>query len=98
MASAVVRCELCELPVGQCPHTRPAQPAPSRAHHQILVSPSGTAHVPGCMHNTESRFDEWGEIRDVPNAWERIKTGQAIQANAGADRSRVATKVCSTCG
>ncbi|GAA2783865.1 hypothetical protein GCM10010470_17370 [Saccharopolyspora taberi] len=50
------------------------------------------------MHNTESRFDEWGEIRDVPNAWERIKTGQAIQANAGADRSRVATKVCSTCG
>ncbi|EQD87066.1 hypothetical protein A8924_1132 [Saccharopolyspora erythraea NRRL 2338] len=56
-----------------------------------------TAHLPGkCNHYGES-FDEWGEIHDEPNAWERIKTGEAIPVNAGADRARIARRVCFHC-
>lgn len=90
--------ERCELPVGQCEHTRPAL-ARSRPDHSnvVLLSPRNVAHLTGCSHNDESNLVGWGEIRDVPRAWERIGRGEVLKATGGENLGREARSRCLDC-
>lgn len=84
--------------VGQCEHTRVVTGRKTAVDHsRILVSPSRTAHLPGCPHNDESDLSEWGEIQDVPWAWERLGNGEQLGTNAGAVLERPAVVRCRDC-
>ena len=92
-------CELCDLPLDQCPHGRPGDGKSRREHvGEILVSPTGYAHLPGCMHkgNEDNDYSEWGLI-DTPGAWARLGNGEHIQATGGANTNLIATRRCLTC-
>ncbi|WP_143012998.1 hypothetical protein [Actinopolyspora mzabensis] len=98
MSSGESRCERCDLPVGQCEHTRKPKPAGQPAPALILISPAGMAHIPGCFHKGDDPdYSDWGEIRDVPRAWERIGNGDVIAANAGANVELRANQRCKDC-
>ncbi|RKT84612.1 hypothetical protein SAMN05421805_103551 [Saccharopolyspora antimicrobica] len=90
------RCELCDLPLGQCAHS--SRPRRSPQPDLILISPKGVAHVPGCQHKGDDPdFSRWAEIRDVPRAWEKLGNGEAISATGGAVPGLVAVSRCKDC-
>ncbi|MCP2262369.1 hypothetical protein LX15_006105 [Streptoalloteichus tenebrarius] len=97
MGTREPRCERCDLPIGQCEHTRRAS-APGRSPDVLLVSPTGTAHLPGgCAHKDDPDYSRWGEIRHVPQAWERLGNQEPIPVNGGANRQLVARVRCKDC-
>lgn len=98
MRSTEPRCERCDLPVGQCEHTRApkrqAQPEPDL----ILISPREMAHIPGCPHKGDDPdYSNWAEIRNIPRAWERIGNGEALDATGGANKNLQAKIRCKDC-
>ncbi|MCO1578948.1 hypothetical protein M8C13_24650 [Crossiella sp. SN42] len=93
----MARCERCDLPVGQCPHTR-RRVVVRTEPDLILVSRTNTAHLPGaCNHDAPPDYRGWGEIRGVPRAWERLGNAEAIPATGGDNPARVADKRCRHC-
>lgn len=87
----VERCELCDLIVGECEHTRVRSGRTKTADNTvILVSPSRTAHIHGCHHNDETELSNWGE-------WTRLGNGEKFTTNAGAILGRLAEHRCSDC-
>lgn len=92
-------CDLCDLPLEHCPHGRPEAVKPPAEHiGEILVSPTGYAHLPGCPHkgDDDNDYSEWGVI-ESRGAWTRLGNGEQIQATGGADANLVAARRCQTC-
>lgn len=94
----MTQCEICDLPISQCPHGRAeaARRAGPRVR-EILVSPTGLAHFPGCPHKADDEdYSRWGVI-ESDNAWSRLGNGESIKATGGASTELVATGRCTTC-
>ncbi|WP_433871051.1 hypothetical protein [Saccharopolyspora sp. CA-218241] len=87
------RCERCDLPVGQCEHTRPRVD-----HDVVLISPRKKAHLPGrCVHYNDTGMGDWGEIRGVVRAWERIGNGETLTATGGGNPALSTGSRCIDC-
>lgn len=93
-----MRCEICDLPLSQCPHGRPATAAKDLTRvRELMVSPNGLGHLPGCPHKGDDEdLSRWGEI-DLEHAWSRLGNGEQIQATGGASPGLVAIARCRTC-
>lgn len=91
-------CELCDLPRSQCPHGRAeASQARSIQARELLVSPAGLAHFPGCPHKGEDDdYSRWGVI-NLENVWTRIGNGEQIQATGGENPVLIARDRCRDC-
>ena len=74
-------CELCGLDRDQCEHgyaDRQAAMARPSPVNLVLVSPTNTAHFPGCPHKgDDGDLSDWGEIL-ITNAWERLGNADTI--------------------
>lgn len=68
----------------------------------ILISPTLTAHRPGCFHNDDrlirsGEHPGWGWIPEAaPERWLRVSPNHPLRATAG-DTSRSAKKRCGHC-
>ncbi len=94
------RCEKCDLPLAYCVHGRQARDAErARRVGWLEVSPARVAHYPGCPHKRDDPdFSRWGEIRENPAAaWDRLRNGDVVPADAGARVGLEATTRCRDC-
>ena len=93
-----VRCELCDLPLTQCEHGRPAPPRPS-VPQQLEVSPAHKAHFPGCPHKGDDEdLSRWGLITTgTAAAWQALGNRQVVATNAGSRVGLIANGRCTTC-
>lgn len=91
-------CELCELLLDHCPHGATAARNDRMASSRlVLVSPTGTAHFPGCYHKGDDPdFSQWGEI-DGPGIWQRLGNGDKIPVTGGSNMRLVARGRCEHC-
>jgi len=91
-------CELCDLDREFCEHGR----AEERAHadtavRQLLISPNGIAHFPGCPHKGDhSDYSRWATL-ELPRAWERLGNGEQLEATGGQRPGLVARTRCRDC-
>ena len=93
----VTFCELCELPLDHCKHgAKTASDARVAAATVIQVSPTGTAHFPGCFHKgTDPDFSKWGEI-EGEGIWLRLANRERVPVTSGV-RRLVAQRRCDHC-
>jgi hypothetical protein len=50
---------------------------------ELLISPNGIAHFPGCPHKGDHPDDSrWASLDTLP-AWERLGNGEQLQATGG---------------
>lgn len=91
-------CELCELPLEHCTHGRKAAgDARLAAATLIQVSPTGTAHFPGCSHKGDDPdFSKWGEIEGT-GTWQRLANKEEVPATTDGRRKLVAKRRCEHC-
>lgn len=65
---------------------------------EILVSPSGTAHVRTCPQiDANTDYSTWGLISHRPGTWDEIGGGRLITANAGGNPTLAASARCTDC-
>ena len=92
-----LRCERCDLPLAYCEHGKQINDA-SRASRVgwLEGSPAHVAHYPGCHHKGDDHDrSRWGEIRKNPSqAWDRLRNGEIVDADAG---ERVGLEAFSRC-
>ena len=77
-------CELCELPLSNCIHGAKAAGAERVAAATVIqVSPTGTAHFPGCSHQGDDPdYSKWGEI-EGPGIWRRLANKEHVPVTTG---------------
>ena len=77
-------CELCDMDREFCEHGLVERRTHAAAiARQLLISPNGMAHVPGCPHKGDDRdYSQWAEL-DMPRAWERLGNGEQLEATGG---------------
>jgi hypothetical protein len=64
---------------------------------ELLISPAGMAHFPGCPHKgNDPDYSHWASI-DTPRAWERLGNGEQLAATGGICLGLVATIRCRDC-
>ena len=77
-------CELCEMDREFCEHglaERDRNAAASTG--ELLISPSGEAHFPGCPHKGgDPDYSPLGGVA-TPRAWERLGSGEQLHATGG---------------
>lgn len=100
------RCDRCDLIIGEgCACSLPPQHTPavhpnwgSWNPNTILISPTQYAHLPGCMHLSESevKAPKWGWTTAAGGLWTRISPAHPAQATEG-NTARLAIRRCQTC-
>jgi hypothetical protein len=90
-------CELCELPLEHCTHGAKAAGAERVAAAKVIeVSPTGTAHFPGCSHKgADPDFSKWGEI-EGDGIWQRLANKELVPITSGG-RKLTAKRRCDHC-
>jgi len=80
-------CNLCEMDLEFCEHGLAARRrAATAAVGQLLISPNGMAHFPGCPHRGDDPdYSRWATL-DAPRAWERLGNGEQLAATGGPPR------------
>lgn len=64
---------------------------------QLLISPSGMAHFPGCPDKGDDPdYSRWATL-DVPRAWERLGNGEQLAATSGKPPDLVAKSRSQDC-
>jgi hypothetical protein len=90
-------CELCDLERDFCEHgLADRRESGAKQVRKLLISPTNTAHFPGCPHKDDPDFSQWGAL-DVENAWTRLGNGEHLAATGGARADRIATRRCDDC-
>ena len=91
-------CALCELERDFCEHgLADRRQLKAKQISTLWISPTNTAHFPGCPHKGDDPdFSRWGEL-DVENAWTRLGNGEHLRATGGARADRIATSRCEDC-
>jgi hypothetical protein len=82
-------CELCDMDREFCEHglTERRRNAPTIAR-ELLISPNGTAHFPGCPHKGDDPdYSRWACL-DTPRAWERLGVTRQRDGTSGSPRPR----------
>jgi hypothetical protein len=91
-------CELCEMDLEFCEHGLGARRrAATVASSELLVSPNGMAHFPGCPHKGDDPdYSRWATL-DAPRAWEHLGNGEQLPATGGKLPDLVAKSRCQDC-
>lgn len=64
---------------------------------QLLISPNGMAHFPGCPHKGDDPdYSRRGEL-DTPQAWERLGNGDQLEDTGGGHPNLIARTRCQDC-
>jgi len=92
----VVYCEQCDMEREFCQHGLDDK-RPRAATGELLISPNGMAHLPGCPHKGDDPdFSGWAEL-NLPDAWQRLGNGEQLQATGGQRLDLVAKSRCRDC-
>jgi hypothetical protein len=91
-------CELCEMDREFCEHgLRDRRRAATAAAGELLISPKGMAHFPGCPHKGDDPdYSRWATL-GMPRAWPRLGNGEHLQATGGDRPDLVARSRCQDC-
>jgi hypothetical protein len=84
-------CELCDMDHEFCEHGLTDRRASAAAiTRQLLISPNGMAHFPGCPHKGDDPdYSRWATL-DTSRAWERLGNGERLEATGGEHSSLIA--------
>ncbi len=64
---------------------------------ELLISPNGMAHFPGCPHKGDDPdYSRWATL-DTPRAWERLGNSEQLPATGGACPSLMVRTRCQDC-
>jgi hypothetical protein len=83
MLNGMAYCELCDMDREFCEHglLERRRNAITIAR-ELLISPNGMAHFPGCPHKGDDPdYSRWATL-DTPRAWERLGTASNCQPPA----------------
>jgi hypothetical protein len=77
-------CELCDMDYEFCEHGLVERRTHAAAlTRQLLISPNGMAHFPGCPYKGDDPdYSRWAEL-DTLRAWERLGNGERLEATGG---------------
>lgn len=91
-------CELCEMEREFCVHGMGDRRETAMAVAvELLISPNGMAHFPGCPHKGDHPdYSRWAEL-NVPGAWQLLGNGEHLPATGGKNPGLVATSRCQDC-
>jgi hypothetical protein len=91
-------CELCDMDREFCEHgLADRRRSAATIVRELLISPNGMAHFPGCPHKGDDPdYSHWASI-DTPRAWERLGNGEQLAATSGKCSSLVARTRCRDC-
>jgi len=91
-------CELCDMDRKFCEHgLADRRRSAATIVRELLISPNGMAHFPGCPHKGDDPdYSHWASI-DTPGAWGRLGNGEQLAANGGSCSSLVARTRCRDC-
>lgn len=91
-------CELCEMDREFCEHgLAEKRRAAAVTAGELLISPNGVAHFPGCPHKGEHPdYSRWAKL-DLPRAWERLGNGEQLHATGGQRPDLIAESRCGDC-
>ena len=91
-------CDLCEMNREFCEHGLAEQRrAVTAVAGELLISPNGMAHFPGCPHKGgDPDYSRWAKL-DTPRAWERLGNGEPLQATGGERLDLVGRSRCQDC-
>ena len=91
-------CELCDMDLEFCGHGLAGRHANASANaSQLLISPNGMAHFPGCPHKGDDPdYSRWAAL-ETPRAWERLGNGERLPATGGLQPSLIAKTRCQDC-
>lgn len=91
-------CEVCEMDREFCEHgLAERRTAATLAADELLISPNGVAHFPGCPHKGDHPdYSRWAKL-DTPRAWERLGNDGQLQATGGERPDLVARSRCEDC-
>jgi len=91
-------CELCDMDREFCEHGLAERRRNSIATiRELLISPSGMAHFPGCPHKGDDPdYRRWASL-ETPRAWERLGNGEQLEATGGEFPSLLARTRCQDC-
>jgi hypothetical protein len=91
-------CELCEMDRESCEHgLMERRRAATAVAGELLISPNGVAHFPGCPHKGDDPdYRLWATL-DTPRAWQRLGNGEQVQATGGERPDLVAVSRCQDC-
>jgi hypothetical protein len=67
------------------------------ADGELLISPNGMAHFPGCTHKgDDANYSRWAKLV-MPRGWERLGNGERLRATGGECADLVAVSRCRDC-
>jgi hypothetical protein len=91
-------CELCDIDRDFCEHgLAERRTNAATLSRELLVSPKGMVHFPGCPHKGDDPdYSRWASL-DTPRAWERLGNDEQLQATGGQRRSLIARTRCRHC-
>ncbi len=90
-------CQTCDTDRSEsCSHGQTGRHAAALSSTVVLVAPSGRGHFDGCPNEEARDFSRWGELR-VPDAWQRLGSGEALSTTTSAGQPLVATRRCPEC-
>ena len=92
---------LSEFLIIEMPRAIPAEDVPDQPTTlcalELLISPRGVAHFPGCPHKgSHPDYTRWATL-SLPWAWERLGNGEELQATGGQRPGLVARSPCPDC-
>ena len=96
--NGMANCELCDMDRESCEHGLTERRANARAAvRELLISPTGIAHFPGCPHKGDHPdYSRWATL-DSLGAWERLGNGEQLRATSGARPGLLGTTRCRDC-
>ena len=89
MLNDMAYCELCDMNREFCEHglVERHRNATTIAR-ELLISPMGMAHFPGCPHKGDDPdYSRWAQL-DAPRAWQRLGNGAAASDRWGMSQWR----------
>lgn len=84
-----------ELAIDTCGMCAPRSPSRRDGSVQVLIAPSGKAHLEGgCTHKDDPDMSRWGYV-STADAWQTVCNGKPISADAPS--RLVSTSPCKDC-
>jgi len=98
MLNGMAYCELCDMDREFCEHGLLERRRNAIAiARELLISPNGMAHFPGCPHKGDDPdYSRWATL-DTPRAWERLGNSEQLPATGGACPSLMVRTRCQDC-